>query len=113
MANIKDLKRKPIIIELDKKREVKFTLGSMALLEEEYGEVEKALEVVNKGKIKDIIFFIWAALLHEDEKLTKNKVANLIDIRDLQNMMDIISQAIKADLPQPIEGESDGEPEKK
>lgn len=100
MSQLNDVKRKPIYINLKgEEHEIVFSLEAFAELEERYGTVDDAMEEINKGKIKDIKFFLWTALLHEDNPLSENEVAKAIDIRDLKEIVANVMKALGADAP--------------
>lgn len=101
MANLKDVKSKPVKITLTdgKERTLRFTLNAMAELEERYGSVEAAFEALDKGSIKAVRFILWAGLMHEDESLTEQQVGNLIDIQYMQQLMETVGAAFDNDMP--------------
>lgn len=107
MANIASVRRKPIQIELDKVRNIKFTLDAFAELEDKYGTVEEAFDALQKGKFRDIIFFLAAGLVHEDESLTAKVVGKLIDYRDLPVIMQSVNEALSQDSPGTAPGEEE------
>lgn len=98
MANIKKIKSNPITIELDKKRNLRYTLGSFAYLEETYGNIDKAFDKMNEGSIGSIIDIIYAGLIHEDETLTRFQVANMIDMSNMNDVVAAIAQAMGNDV---------------
>ena len=63
MANIAKVKSKPIQIELDKKRNLRYTLGSFAYLEEAYGSIDAAFEKMETGSMAAIIDIIYAGAI--------------------------------------------------
>jgi chromosome condensin MukBEF ATPase and DNA-binding subunit MukB len=54
---------------------------------------------MESGKIKPIIFMLWAGLIHEDENLTEKQVARAVDVRDLKSLADRMNQVMGSDLP--------------
>lgn len=109
MANVKDVKSKDIKITLmdGVERTIKFDLNAMAELEDKYGSVDAAFEMLDKNSIKALRFILWAGLVHEDESLTEQKVGSLIDMRWMQEIMGTLSEAFESDMPteqQAIEG---------
>lgn len=99
MANVNKVKRKPVYIELDKTRQLKFTLNSFAEMEDRYGTVDDALKAMEGGSIKAIRFMLWAGLIHEDEELTEKKVGVLIELQDLAELSEQLNLVMGADLP--------------
>lgn len=105
MADVQKVRRPLIEVELDKIRHIEYTMDSMAELEEKFGSVDEAFEVMSNGSQRDKIFFIWAGLVHEDEELTPKQVGKLIGIKDLPYVMAKLTEAVKLDLPVTEEGE--------
>lgn len=109
MANLKDVKSKDIKITLSDgvERTIKFDLNAMAELEDKYGSVEAAFELLDKNSIKALRFILWAGLIHEDESLTEKQVGSLIDMRYMQEIMGTLGSAFEADMPteDKVEGE--------
>ena len=98
MANIAKIKSKPIQIELDKKRNLRYTLGSFAYLEETYGNIDKAFEKMEQGSMMAIIDIIYAGLIHEDANLTKHQVSHMIDIANMNEIVEQITKAMGNDV---------------
>lgn len=100
MSQVNDVRRKPIFVNLKgEEHEIIFSLEAFAEMEERYGSVDAAMEEMNKGKVKDIKFFLWAALLHEDNPPSEKEIAKAIDIRDLKELIARVMQALGADAP--------------
>ena len=98
MANISKVKSKPIEIELDKKRHLRYTLGSFAYLEETYGDIDKAFTKMEQGSMNAIIDIIYAGLIHEDANLTKHQVSHMIDISNMNEIVEQITKAMGNDV---------------
>lgn len=102
MANVKDVKSKPVKITLSDgvEREIKFTLNAMAELEDRYGSVEAAFKKLDENSMKALRCVLWAGLIHEDENLTEKQVGNLIDVQFMQSLMQSVGEAFQADMPE-------------
>ena len=102
MANIKKLRREPVVIDIGDgvERKLKYTLNSFALIEEKYGTIDKAMKVLEAGSIAAIRFALWAGLVHEDENLTEHYVGSQIDLSDLEELAEKMNKAMMGDLPQ-------------
>ena len=101
MANVNKVKKPAVTIDLDKERHLKYTLNAFAEMEDRYGSVDAALEVVKNNNMRAIIFIIWCGLTHEDEDLTEKQVGNMIEIDQLQDIVGKLNEAIGGDLPAP------------
>lgn len=102
MANIKKLRREPVIVDIGDgvERKLRYTLNSFALIEEKYGTIDKAMEALKSGSIAAIRFVLWAGLIHEDESLTEHYVGSQIDLSDLEDLAEKMNKAMMGDLPQ-------------
>src|SRR5690606_23406164 len=102
MANIKKLRREPVIVDIGDgvERKLRYTLNSFALIEEKYGTIDKAMEALKSGSIAAIRFVLWAGLIHEDENLSEHYVSSQIDLSDLEDLADKVNTAMMGDLPQ-------------
>ena len=102
MSNLRDVKPRVTKITLNDgiERELKFTLNAMAELEERYGDVQSAFDALDKGSIKAIRLMIWAGLLDSEESLTEQQVGKLVDMSTVQQVIDSMSDALNADMPE-------------
>ncbi len=105
--SVKDVRSKGIPIELGgKTRYLKFDLNAFANLEEMYGDIEQAMNALEKGSIKAIRAILWAGLTHEflDENgnttLTEREVGGWFDITDLSALSGTIGEAFKDAIPE-------------
>jgi len=100
--NISQIKSKtvPIVLQDGKERHLRFTLNALALLEEKYGSVDKAFEIVQSGSsIIALRYLLWAGLSWEDDALTEEKVGDLIDIAYMGEMIDKLGNAMTDSMP--------------
>jgi len=102
MANIEKVRKAPVVIDIGDgiERKLRYTLNSFALIEEKYGTIDKAMEVLKSGSIAAIRFALWAGLIHEDENLSEHYVGNQIDLSDLEDLAEKMNKAMMGDLPQ-------------
>lgn len=102
MANLIDVRpKKAVKITLldGVEREVKLTLNAMAELEDRFGSVDKAFELLDKNSMKALRAVLWASLIHEDPELTEQQVGNLMDINYMQELTSSLSTAFGQDMP--------------
>lgn len=101
MANVNDVRSKDVKIVLNDgvERTLKYDLNAMAELEDKYGSVDTAFEMLDKNSIKAVRFILWAGLIHEEPELTEQKVGSLIDIKYLQNLSGKLNEAFTNDMP--------------
>lgn len=89
MAN----KEKAIVeVELDKVRNIRFTLNSLAEIEDKLGVPLSKLKDVEMG-VKTVRTMLWAGLIHEDEELTERQVGNMVDFSNLEYVQTKVSEA--------------------
>lgn len=50
----------------DKKRRLQFDMNAYAELENIYGTIEKAMDQLQTGSIKDVRTILWVGLIHEE-----------------------------------------------
>lgn len=65
-------------IELDKVRNLRYGMRALEIIEEMTGVKIGKLDMADLG-IKDLKIILFAGLVHEDNKLTPDKVLELID----------------------------------
>lgn len=99
MANLADVKREQIFVELKdgNKYELMYSLESFALMEEKYGSVEDAMKEFEKGKIAHIKYMLYLGFIHLDNPLEEAYIAKNINAKDMKTVMSIIMEALKAD----------------
>jgi len=102
MADIVKVRKAPVLVDIGDgvERKLRYTLNSFALIEEKYGTIDRAMEVLEAGSIVAIRFVLWAGLIHEDENLTEHYVGNQIDLSNLEDLAEKMNKAMMGDLPQ-------------
>jgi len=95
--------RPEVTIMLDKERHLKLDLNAMVAFQEETGKnlfSQKSIELLaNDMNPKDLRAMLWACLLHEDEKLTLKQVGSLLEVGNLQQVMEKLTEAWTAAIP--------------
>jgi hypothetical protein len=68
MSNVAAIRNfQPTTMELgDKTRILQFDMNAYAELENRYGSIEKAMDQLQKGGMKDIRMILWVGLIHEE-----------------------------------------------
>lgn len=97
-------------LKLDKERLLRYDLNALIELEDKYGSVTKAFEILeNIGKkskkegangLKEIRYLLFLGLKHEDEELTENQVGKLFDFVTMTEMVSLIPEALFIALPE-------------
>ena len=111
MAN--PMKDKGVLVELDKKRHIKFDLNAFVELEEAYGSVDDAFDAIQSGKIKPIRKALFIGLMHEDEELTESAVGKMFSLAELPMIGEKIGEALKIAMPEVEEDEAPADTEEK
>jgi hypothetical protein len=101
MANVDKVKEKKIIIHLDKPRELIFTLGALADLEEEYGSFQEAIKTLQTGSIKSLIKLLHVGFQKDDPELTIEEVRDIAGARDFKKLQNALKEALGASMPDP------------
>lgn len=88
---------KQVPITLDKERTLAFPLMSLVRLKKEYGIELKDLQDEKKAQdIETILTVIWAGLIHEDRELTVEDVGYMIDITELPEVSEKLSEIFRS-----------------
>lgn len=96
----KNIKDKPIPIQLDRERNLKFDLNAFIELEDVYGSIDDAFKGLESGRIKAIRTILWAGLIHEDESLTEKQVGTLVAVNNLNEVVAKLIEAVNMALPE-------------
>ena len=81
-------------------REICFTLNAMADLEDKFGSVEAAFEKMEQNNISAIRYLFWCLLnTNTTEEITEREVGNLIDMRNLNDLMDSVMDYMEEAMP--------------
>jgi hypothetical protein len=102
MADIVKVRKAPVKVDIGdgQERHLRYTLNAFALIEEKYGTIDKAMEILKSGSIAAVRFALWAGLVHEDENLSEHYVGSQIDLSDLEGLAEKMNKAMMGDLPQ-------------
>lgn len=79
-------------IQLDKKRKLRYTMNALAEIEDALGVTMGEIDTV-KMTIKNIRVILWAGLIHEDPELTVEEVGNMVDLQNLDEVQEKITEA--------------------
>ena len=101
MSNLKDIRPAKNQIMLDRVRTLHYDANALAEIDEHFGSMNAGFAALQNGSIKALRFFLWAALIHEDEELTEKYVGKFVNMSNLSEVGDKLSAAIKGDLPEP------------
>lgn len=114
--NLKDIRLKPVKIELDKPRSLFYDFNAFAELEEQFGSLDNMFMRMNNPTLKDLRIFLWAGLLHEldvredgtyvedGEPFTPHKVGKILQgLKDLAKVSLKVFSAISDVMPKPGE----------
>ncbi len=131
MSNVKNVRVKPVDLEIDSEvYKIKYDFNAFIELEEIYGSIEEAMEAIQgkvildekgnpvmikdkdgkkvekrKFSLKAMRNFLWAGLLYGDEKLTKKKVAHFLEFGNFQYVVEKMMEAITSSLPEKVDDE--------
>lgn len=81
-----------ITVELDKVRNLRFTLNSLAEIEDKLGVPISKLAEVELG-VKSVRIMLWAGLIHEDPELTEREVGNMVDFDNIEYVQNKVAEA--------------------
>lgn len=110
-----------IKIMLDKEREIKYMMSSLAWLAEKHGSVGKAVEIFSEldkknaftaEEIYTIGDFVYAGLMVDDPDLTPEYLYDHIDLGDIITQLPLIFIAFNKAMPRIKEGVEKADPQK-
>ena len=107
---LKDIREITVPIELDRPRGLKFDLNAFAELEDKFGSMDAAFQAMQKGSLKAARTLLWAGLLHEDETLTERKIGGMVTLANMSGIMESITSALTAAMPESGEAANTGDP---
>jgi hypothetical protein len=113
MGNAKDVKLRPVPIQLDKQRHLLFDLNAFAEIEEKFGSIEEAMKALEKGSIKAVRVLLWAGLVHEEldendePKISVREVGSWVSVGMLEDIAKKLGEAIKEAYPEAEEEKHD------
>jgi len=81
-----------VSIELDKKRNLRYTMNALAEIEDALGVPLAELQNVAMT-IKNVRVILWAGLIHEDADLTVEDVGNMVDLTNFQEVQEKVAEA--------------------
>lgn len=67
---------------LDRPRNFVFDLNAMVELEGVYGSYQEAKDALKSGKIKDVMTWLWAGFVHEEQTLTVRDMGRILSATD-------------------------------
>jgi hypothetical protein len=98
--SLEDIRQNGVKLQLGgKERTLKFDLNAFADLEEEFGDIDKAMAAMTSGSIVQIRKVLFYGLRHEDEALTERQVGAMITIPQLKDMTADLLAAIGQSVP--------------
>lgn len=95
----KELKNITATLNLDKERKIAFDLNAIAELEDKYGDLDKAVDALNKAKVKDIRFFLYAAMCSYED-LTEKEVGRIVNVENLNHVAEELVKIFNNSMPE-------------
>ncbi|QGG47654.1 hypothetical protein [Heliorestis convoluta] len=83
-----------IDIELDRPRQLRYTLNAFAEIEERLGVPLAELGNIKLG-MKTVRTILWAGLLHEDISITEEEVGDMVGFEKLEYVQRKIAEAFE------------------
>lgn len=81
-------------VQLDKKRNIRFTMNALAEVEDRLGFRLDEIEG-KKLSIKQIRSLLFCGLMHEDENLTEEMIGDMIDLGNIKYVQEKMSEAFE------------------
>lgn len=100
--SLKGAKKEVFFTGIDRSLNMKFNLNALYFLEQQYGDINVALEEVKGGKIKSLIAITAAALSagqNRKDPYTEDEVADMIQIDDLEPLAKALEEMLGGMAP--------------
>ena len=101
-----NIRPKGVPILLDRERRLRFTFAGLEYLTEKYGDLTTAFNSMtdpqaglNAKTLTAMVDFAYAGLMHEDKDLTREHVAEIIDLENINDLAQAIVMSVNAALP--------------
>lgn len=86
-----------IEINLDKPRKLRFGMMALMRIEKKLGKPFSKIDFENELTYEELATVIWGGLVHEDQDLTIERVAELVDeYSDIATVSNAMGDAMKA-----------------
>lgn len=101
LSDIKNTKRNTLMLN-GKEYQVILNMNVLCELEEKFGSIEDSFNEVSTGKFSTIRTFLHIALKANEglENSTEQDIGRLIDYSDLENVLEVITNAMNNTLPE-------------
>lgn len=87
-------------VMLDRERVISFDFNALVEIEEKYGSIEEGFGTLENPKMKDIRYLLYLTLKSDDENLTEEKTGKLIDLKNIDRVVDALSDSLGESLPE-------------
>jgi hypothetical protein len=81
-----------VSVELDKTRNLRYTMNALAEIEDSLG-----VPLAEMGNIqmtmKNVRVILWAGLIHEEPELTQEQVGEMVDLGNMQEVQEKVAEA--------------------
>lgn len=100
-TSAKVMKDEGVKIELGEKQfEVKFDLNALCNLQDKFGDITTAFNGLEKSDFKKIRALLHIGLANgEHEEITENEVGSLIDMRNISEVVEALTEAFGNAMP--------------
>lgn len=87
-------------IDLDKPRKLRYDMNALCELEDVFDKpiMEVLAEIETGMSIKLVRAVLWAGLIHEDEELTQRQVGTMIDMSNIMEVQEKLTEAISTSM---------------
>lgn len=97
--DLKQAEGGPIIVLGGKTYQLCMDFNAICDIEEKYGSLDKGMEKIGEGKLKDVRFLLAAMLRHLDDGMTERLAGKLITSENMQEVFDALGKAMNASMP--------------
>ncbi len=104
--NLDNIRPKGARVMLDRERHIRYTFAGFEFLLEKYGDLASAfsaMQDISKGidvrTLGAVVDFAYAGLMHEDRSLTRDAVAEIIDLAAINELAMAIAESLSGAMP--------------
>jgi hypothetical protein len=83
-----------------KKYSLVLDLNALCDIEERYGSVDKGLETMARGTMRDTRFVLWVLMRHENDEITEREAGKLLSTQNMATVIEGITAAFSAGMPE-------------
>lgn len=104
---LKDFEMVEITLRDGKTRFLDFDYNAFAYVEEKFGDIDKCMDEMSKGKLEAVQVLLYAGLMHNEghEPVSYKSLGRLWNYKNLQVVVEKLTEALMKAMPEDVEAE--------